>query len=434
MSEDTPKSAAAGPGADAGLARAGGAAVDAAALTRMMAAERQRSRRALFWAGSLFLFVALLVLTMFIAVGIFSLRSARQTYEIAFQADGRTTSFASDIIAVGARVDKLEGAQLDVQDAVDKGGQNLAREAEALRAEIARLRELFEDRRQTEGNAMARMGTDLQELRGVLAEREKDAAGVRQAVTSLAQRVDSAMAATPAAGAAAAAVAGGTGAVARAGAPTGGVAVAAAPGEGEWEGEEQAGVEPREITVVPFPNGDRYEGETRDGLFNGRGVYSFANGDRYEGEFRDDMKEGKGMLKFANGDRYTGEFRNDMMQGRGSMVYANRSKYVGEFRKGVRHGAGVLSFANGDRYEGEFRDDARTGQGTYVFADGSKYIGEFVAGKRSGKGRYVYAGGGEFVGEFKDGRKNGYGECVYASGERVKGYWTDDKFERAAEE
>jgi hypothetical protein len=410
--------------------------VDAAALSRLMAAERQRSRRSLFWAGSLILFVMLLGLTLFIAVGIFVLRSARQTYEVAFQAEGKTTSFASDIIGVGARVDKIEGAQLDVQDAMDQGALKLTRETEGLHSEIARLREMFEDRRQTEGDAMARLGTDIRDLRAADEDRAREQEAVWEELAALADRVERAAAAPPAAAAIRGAATPAQ-ATSESGAPAAGTAdqASAAGGEQTEEGLATTGspARPREISVVTFPGGDRYEGEMRDGLFSGVGVLSSVNGDRYEGAFRDDMKEGKGTLKFANGDRYTGEFHNDMMHGRGSMVYQNKGRYVGEFRNGRRHGVGTLTFPNGDRYEGAFDEDNRTGQGTYYFAEGSKYVGEFLNGKRHGKGRYEYVGGGEYVGEFRDGRKHGLGECVYPGGERVKGYWTDDKFERAAE-
>jgi len=36
--------------------------------------------------------------------------------------------------------------------------------------------------------------------------------------------------------------------------------------------------------VVVFANGDRYEGQFRDGKPLGRGLYTLANGERYECE------------------------------------------------------------------------------------------------------------------------------------------------------
>lgn len=34
----------------------------------------------------------------------------------------------------------------------------------------------------------------------------------------------------------------------------------------------------------------------------------YANGDRYEGDFKNGMKHGKATVKYLNNDRYIGEF------------------------------------------------------------------------------------------------------------------------------
>ena len=40
--------------------------------------------------------------------------------------------------------------------------------------------------------------------------------------------------------------------------------------------------------IITLENGDRYEGEIKDSILNGQGLYIWANGDRYEGEFLND--------------------------------------------------------------------------------------------------------------------------------------------------
>ena len=42
-----------------------------------------------------------------------------------------------------------------------------------------------------------------------------------------------------------------------------------------------------------FHNGDRYEGEHRNGNGEGKGIYYYYNGDRYEGDFKNGKSEGK---------------------------------------------------------------------------------------------------------------------------------------------
>ncbi len=205
---------------------------------------------------------------------------------------------------------------------------------------------------------------------------------------------------------------------------------------------------PTTVSVVSFPNGDRYEGEFRSGLMHGWGVYVSKLGDRYEGMFENDIRHGPGTLSTTAGERFTGtyvngirhglgsltrvdgsryagDFRNDLINGRGVMYYPDGSKYAGDFMNGSRHGQGVVRFSNGDVYEGEFRAGQRTGKGVYHFADGSRYAGSFVDGVRHGTGHYTFADGARYIGPFKDGRMHGEGVRVYADGQQVKGLWRD---------
>jgi hypothetical protein len=64
---------------------------------------------------------------------------------------------------------------------------------------------------------------------------------------------------------------------------------------------------------------------------NCQGVHNFTNGDRYEGEFREGKLGGWGIyFHLANnqfrGDIYTGQFRNGSRQGSGRYISANGSE------------------------------------------------------------------------------------------------------------
>ena len=67
----------------------------------------------------------------------------------------------------------------------------------------------------------------------------------------------------------------------------------------------------KEKVKVYYNNGDRYEGDWRNGKKEGKGIYYYNNGDRYEGDWRNDKKDGKGIFYLPNRDRTVGDFAND---------------------------------------------------------------------------------------------------------------------------
>jgi hypothetical protein len=92
------------------------------------------------------------------------------------------------------------------------------------------------------------------------------------------------------------------------------------------------------------PNAYEYEGEWKNGLFDGQGTYHHTADDEWKG--------------------YT---------------------YVGDYKKHNRHGSGTSTFANGDTYIGEFQDNQYSKQGIFLFADGRIFLGEWADGKANGR-------------------------------------------------
>ena len=141
---------------------------------------------------------------------------------------------------------------------------------------------------------------------------------------------------------------------------------------------------------------DKYTGEMKDGMENGRGVYIATNGDRYDGEWKDGKQHGRGVSVWGPssegaGDRYEGGFKDDKA-----------------------HGRGIYEWVGGDRYEGDWKDGKEHGRGNYVWADGESYEGDWKDGKEHGRGVYVWADGDECEGDWREGKLLGMGEALLA--------------------
>ena len=74
-----------------------------------------------------------------------------------------------------------------------------------------------------------------------------------------------------------------------------------------------------------WDNGDKYEGEFRDGKYDGYGTMYWNHGAIYRGEWEDGDMHGYGTYIFDNGNTYTGNHEHDYFEGEGKMVYADGS-------------------------------------------------------------------------------------------------------------
>ena len=138
--------------------------------------------------------------------------------------------------------------------------------------------------------------------------------------------------------------------------------------------------------------------------FSGRRIYTWADGDRYDGEWRDGYKEGQGTYTWADGESYSGVWRSDMFDGQGTYTWITGSAYQGEWKAGVKEGQGTYTWANGDKYTGGWAAGVKEGQGTYTWADGSVYEGEWKYGIREGRGIYRGADGTVYDGLWANGK------------------------------
>ena len=140
---------------------------------------------------------------------------------------------------------------------------------------------------------------------------------------------------------------------------------------------------------ICFDNGDYYEGQIKNWMMNGNGIYYYENGKiKYDGFFKDNKIEGEGILYSKNGDYYIGNFKN-----------------------GKRHGKGIeYNKDNIILYEGTFENNEYEGSGRCLLNDGKIYIGEFKKGKKEGNGIILDKNNniifeGEFIDDYEKGGK-----------------------------
>ena len=164
-----------------------------------------------------------------------------------------------------------------------------------------------------------------------------------------------------------------------------------------------------------YPDGSKYVGEFKDGLFHGHGVMSYATASIYSG---------------IKGSKYVGEFKDGLFHGYGTLVLIDGTQYEGSWKEGKRDGNGVISDEL-FKCSGYFENDVLQGEGTYAFLDGSDaevvrittssewagavdgdYVGEVSAGVPNGRGIQDNLVS-RYVGEWREGRRHGLGTYTY---------------------
>ena len=86
------------------------------------------------------------------------------------------------------------------------------------------------------------------------------------------------------------------------------------------------------------------------------------------------------------GDKYQGEFKNGVFEGLGTYIWDDGDKYVGEWRDGDLHGFGSMYFLSqgknqGDVFHGEYKDGVKNGIGTYIWKNGKGDVSYYIDDK-----------------------------------------------------
>ncbi|XP_026724725.1 MORN repeat-containing protein 3-like [Trichoplusia ni] len=130
-------------------------------------------------------------------------------------------------------------------------------------------------------------------------------------------------------------------------------------------------------------------------------------------------------------DRYVGEWKKDLKEGKGTFLTIDGKLYEGDWYKGYRHGFGLLSHLNTNgtytlEYRGDWVRGKPEGIGWWYYENGDVFLGFWKAGKRHGFGTMWYTDNTVYVGYFSEGKKQGLGLLVLENGNRYEGHWEND--------
>jgi len=226
--------------------------------------------------------------------------------------------------------------------------------------------------------------------------------------------------------------------------------------------------------VKKVGTGNFYVGETKDGYFNGFGVYVRGN-EIQIGNFTQSLLNGKGCHYINGSLRYRGDFSNGKYHGFGSKYVDGKTKqgrwengilveadnleatlsdgsiYRGGVVYGKASGQGEIVYKDGSIYKGGWKDSCWHGEGVYLAPEDSiygywengllngdvycknknyTYVGEVYNGLPDGIGRLLTSDGSYYNGQWVEGKRCGIGNLILSShnDDSYSGEWLDDEF------
>ena len=81
-------------------------------------------------------------------------------------------------------------------------------------------------------------------------------------------------------------------------------------------------------------------------------------------EMLNDSYTGKGTYIYDNGNKYVGEIKDGVFDGKGAYTI-NGPVITGDFINGLVEGYAVMDFLDGEKYEGQWVKNKKEGEGTY---------------------------------------------------------------------
>jgi len=146
--------------------------------------------------------------------------------------------------------------------------------------------------------------------------------------------------------------------------------------ESTWEGDFEN--ERLKYGKRNWPNGDTYVGalDENGGIDDGKGVFTWANRAKYDGEYKDGLMHGFGVFTLLDGSSvFEGQFKNDRKH-KGTLTSSDGSVFEGQFINNQKH-KGTLTSPDGSVYKGYFKNNRKHGRGHLTLSNGTVLIGNF---------------------------------------------------------
>jgi len=135
---------------------------------------------------------------------------------------------------------------------------------------------------------------------------------------------------------------------------------------------------PEGLGYAIWPDGNYYEGQYKNGTFNGWGNYVSPGSHKLTGIWKNGFII-KGEMKWEDGRYYVGEFKKSKFHGKGTMIVPDSYKYEGQWKDNLEHGKGKMTYLidskeknweKGTILKGEFARGLQHGRFEKIFPDG----------------------------------------------------------------
>ena len=115
-----------------------------------------------------------------------------------------------------------------------------------------------------------------------------------------------------------------------------------------------------------------YQGEWKDNIMEGFGIYHFINGRVYKGEWKENKIHGYGEFTWVEGKKYYGFYKNDKKDGFGIYYWPENKFLIAFWKEGKQHGVGKYLKGKTIKY-GKWKD----GNKEKIFSNEDQFFNSF---------------------------------------------------------